>query len=191
MVRCSGTCSPTLETRVHGGKTQVWNRSGIRPAGCDALERIAQTADPRARVWRRSGETDLPPSQQGIVVLGTPLGDPAFSQAHLDKKVADQRTLLERIPLVADLQSSWSILLHCASAKANYLLRVVEPQTVAAYPRAHDDGIWACLCTLLHVNPSQNENIRSGANLPLVLAEWASRTPLSLLVGQVGQTACP
>ena len=29
--------------------------------GCDALERIAQ-----------SGETDLLPSQQGIVVLGTP-----------------------------------------------------------------------------------------------------------------------
>ena len=68
--------------RVHGGKTQVWNRSGIRPEGCDALERIAQAADPRARVWRGSGETDLPPSQQGIVVLGTPLGDPAFIQAH-------------------------------------------------------------------------------------------------------------
>ena len=50
-------------------------------------------------------------------------------------------------PLVADLQSSWLILLHCASAKANYLLRVVEPQSVAAYDRA---GIWACLCTLLH-----------------------------------------
>ena len=58
--------------RVHGGKTQVWNRSGIRPAGCNALERIAQTADPRARVWRGSGETDLPPSQQGIVVLDKP-----------------------------------------------------------------------------------------------------------------------
>ena len=96
-------------------------------------KRIAQAADPRARVWRGSGETDLPPSQQGIVVLGAPLGDPAFIQAHLDKKVAEQRTLLERIPLVADLQSAWLILLHCASAKANYLLRVVEPQSVAAY----------------------------------------------------------
>ena len=44
--------------------------NGIRPVGCDALESIAQTVDPRARVWRGSGETDLPPSQQGIVVLG-------------------------------------------------------------------------------------------------------------------------
>ena len=161
---------------------QVWNRSGIRPAGCDALERFALTADPRARVWRGSGETNLPPSQQGIVVLGTHLGDPAFIQAHLDKKVAEQRTLLERIP-VADLQCAWLILLHCASAKANCLLRVVEPQSVAAYARAHDDGIWACLCTLLHVHPSQNEDIRSGANLPLVLGgvglRSATRTSVS------------
>ena len=43
------------------------------------------------------GVADLPPSQQGIVVLGTPLGDPALIQAHLDKKAAEQRTLLERI----------------------------------------------------------------------------------------------
>ena len=109
--------------RVHGGKTQVWNRSGIRPEGCDALERIAQAADPTARVWRGSGVTDLPPSRQGIVVLGTPLGDPALIQAHLEKKAAEQRTLLERIAMVTDLPSTWLILLHCASARANYLLR--------------------------------------------------------------------
>ena len=118
--------------RVHGGKTQVWNRSGIRPEGCDALERIAQAADPRARVWRGSGETDLPPSQ-GIVVLGTPLGDPAFIQAHLDKKADEQRTLLERIPMVTDLQSASELSASCA-------------QSVAAYARAHDGGVWTCMC---------------------------------------------
>ena len=35
--------------RVHGGKTQVWNRAGIRPRGCDAMERIAQLSDNDAR----------------------------------------------------------------------------------------------------------------------------------------------
>ena len=165
--------------RVHGGKTQVWNRSGIRPEGCDALERIAQAADPRARVWRGSGETDLPPSQQGIVVLGTPLGGPAFIQAHLEKKAAEQRTLLERIPTVTDLQSAWSTLLHCVSARANYLLRVVEPQSVAAHARAHDEGVWS-MCALLNINITQEEDIRC-TNLPLVLggvglrsATWTS-----------------
>ena len=33
---------------------------------------------PDARVWRGSGKTDLPPFQQGITVLGTPLGYPSF-----------------------------------------------------------------------------------------------------------------
>ena len=83
------------------------------------LERIAQAGDPEARVWREGGETDLPPGRQGVVVLGTPLGHPAFIHAHLEKKVEEQRKLLTRIPLVPDLQSAWLILLHCAAARAN------------------------------------------------------------------------
>ena len=66
--------------------------------------------------------------KQGIRVLGTPLGHPQFVEAHLNKKIAVQEVLLERIPAVPDLQSSWSLLLHCASARANFLLRVVKPE---------------------------------------------------------------
>ena len=44
------------------------------------------------------------------------------------EKTAAQEVLLGRIPAVLDLQSSWSLLLHCASARANYLLRVVKPE---------------------------------------------------------------
>ena len=47
------------------------------------------------------------PTQQGIIVLGTPLGDVAFIQAYLEKKATEQRTLLDRIPLISDLQSAW------------------------------------------------------------------------------------
>ena len=56
------------------------------------------------------------------------LGSPVFIQAHLERKVEEQRTLLARIPFVGDLQSAWLILLHSAAARANHLLRVVEPQ---------------------------------------------------------------
>ena len=42
----------------------------------------------------------MAPSQQGIVVLGTLLGTLPFIQAYLDKKAAEQRTLLDRIPMV-------------------------------------------------------------------------------------------
>ena len=81
-----------------------------------------------------------------IAVLGTPQGHPSFVQGHLEKKVAEQRTLLERIPTVRDLQSAWLLLLHCATARANCILRVVEPQAVAEYARLHDNGTWNCLC---------------------------------------------
>ena len=141
--------------RVHGGKTQVWNRSGIRFEGCDALERIAQAADPRARVSH-----------------GPRHSRDAFIQAHLDKKAAEQSTLLERFPTVTDLQSAWLIILHCASARANYLLRVVELVSVAAYASAHDECVWTCMYTHLNINPTQDEDIRSCANLPLMC--WTS-----------------
>ena len=71
--------------RVHGGKTRVWNSAGTRPLACDILEQIAQaTSDHAEPVWRGS---DLPTDQQGIKVLGTPLGHADFVRAHLDRKV--------------------------------------------------------------------------------------------------------
>ena len=41
--------------------------------------------------------------------------------------------LLERIPAVQDVQSAWLILLHCAAARANYLLRVERPALVRRF----------------------------------------------------------
>ena len=45
--------------------------------GCDALERIAQAADPRARVWRGSGETEFA-SVTGNRGVGHAFGRPRF-----------------------------------------------------------------------------------------------------------------
>ena len=58
--------------------------AGRRRFGTGAEPDQRDVAHWRASVWRGSGETDLPPSLQGIVVLGTPLGDPAFIHAQLD-----------------------------------------------------------------------------------------------------------
>ena len=55
--------------RIHCGKTKVWNKAGIRPAACDALERIARIGNPRATVWKGPG---VPTHEQGIKVLWTP-----------------------------------------------------------------------------------------------------------------------
>ena len=37
------------------GKTQVWNRGGHMPPGCDAMQVAAQRVDLNARVWRGEG----------------------------------------------------------------------------------------------------------------------------------------
>ena len=110
---------------VHVGKTKIWNRAGNRPAVCDVLERIARTVNPRVKVWRGS---QLPTVERGIKVLGTPLGHEDYVVRHLEAVTDEQRILLERIPRVQDVQSAWLLLLHCASARANYQLRSV-PQT--------------------------------------------------------------
>ena len=48
--------------RIDGGKTQVWNGAGVKPAICEVLDRVAQAADPEAKVWKGS---EVPPNQQG------------------------------------------------------------------------------------------------------------------------------
>ena len=91
---------------------------------CDALERSAQAENPSARVWRGSM---VPIDRQGIKLLGTQLGHPDFVARHLQSVVQEHRVILDRIPRVKDLQSAWLLLLHCASARANYILRSVDP----------------------------------------------------------------
>ena len=109
--------------------------------------RIAQVADPDARVW--FGDHALPLAERGIRVLGTPLGHWSCVQAQLRSKAASHRVLLERIPSIQDLQSAWLLFLFCASPRANCFLRVVHPMSSQAFANEHDQDIWRCFSTLL------------------------------------------
>ena len=80
--------------RVHHGKTRIWNR-GFIPDRCDELEAAAQDADPTARVWWGSHEDR--PEDQGITILGTPVGRPESVESALAKILANHRELLTRI----------------------------------------------------------------------------------------------
>ena len=64
----------------------MWNSAGVRPEACDTLERIARASDPDARVWKGPG---LLTSEQGVRVLGTPLGHTDFVSAHLMEKLEE------------------------------------------------------------------------------------------------------
>ena len=141
--------------RIRGGNTNVWNRGGERPAICDVLERIARFH---------------PSDQQGIKVLGTPLGHVDFVAQHLRNVTEEQQCLLERFPTVQDVQSVRLLLLHCAAARANFQLRSVHADAVEWYARSHDENIWQCLWRVLHIDLGLcSDEILQTAALPLIL----------------------
>ena len=133
-----------MPASAHVGKTQVWNAAGDRPPACDLLERIAQASDPEARVWKISG---VPLEEQGVRILGTPLGHPHYVQAFLRRVTAEHEVLLSRIPLVEDVQSARALLLHGAGGRANYMLRAVRPEMVHGFAEGHNAGLWTCCAT--------------------------------------------
>ena len=72
-----------------------------------------------------------------------------------------------------DLQAAWLILLHCASARANYLLRVVDPEQVQQFAQMHDQRLWQCLCQLLGITVDLCDDVaRSAATLLSFLDDW-------------------
>ena len=128
-------------------------RCGTRPPVCDVLERLARIEDPTATVWKGPGL--LPEEDQEIKVLGSPLGHRAFVARHLERTSTKHQVLLDRIPLVQDVQSAWLLLLHCACARANYLLRVVRPSAAVNFAETHDRAVWQCLANILRTDLSE------------------------------------
>ena len=112
--------------------------------------------DEEAVVWR------------GIRVLGTPVGHPDFIRHFLQKKSDVHSRLFERIPSVGDLQAAWLLLLYCAAAKPNFLLRTVSPAFTSAYAAQHDFQMWRCLSRVLGISAhTVPESAKVLASLPL------------------------
>ena len=72
---------------------------------------------------------------------------------------------MERIPAVANLQVVWLILLFCGSARANFLLRALPPETTREFARQHDESFRTCLSELLGVTV----DVCDTGSLPLAL----------------------
>ena len=138
-----------------------------------------QAVNPTARVWRGSM---LPEVQQGMKVLGTPLGHPAYVAEHLRSVSREQQVLLDRIPLVQDLQTAWLLLLHCASARVNYLMRAVSPDSTAEFAQSHDEALWQCLCLILRIDPTEPLEVRDAAAVPLSLGGLGVRSACRMRV---------
>ena len=165
--------------QVHLGKTRIWNEAGEEPSSLLAILPAAARSD----AWK--GNWALPTHEQGVTILGTPLGHRDFVAAALAKKQNEHAVLLQRIPAVPHLQSAWLLLLLCALPRCNYLLRALPPATTATYAAAHDGEVLRCLTQLLgtsSVDPTASALPRR-AQLPLhfgglgLRAAVASRAP--------------
>ena len=100
-----------------------------------------------AVVWR--GDPELPLSQQGLKVLGIPIGQTAFVSDFLERKSREQQTLFRRIPAVNDPQAAFLLLLMCGLTRANFWLRAVRPEDSEGFATRHDENVWACLREIL------------------------------------------
>ena len=81
---------------VHQGKTQLWNRAGVTPAGSAALTAAARVADPSAIVWR--GDPHLPAGRARCQDPWNPIGPPQIRElpvgsAHRKERAADRQNL--------------------------------------------------------------------------------------------------
>ena len=173
--------------RLNPSKTKIWNSAGVKPPGCNVLQMVAETFDPTAVVWRGSG---LPTQQQGMKVLGTPLGHPEFVRTNLELKSISHQTFLDRIPLLQDVQASWLLLVQCAAARANYMTRVVEPGATHDFCDRNDVVLWQCLSQIMQIPTTQPDDVRETASMPMVLGglglRSARRTSQAAYLGQLG-----
>lgn len=147
---------------LNHAKTRLWNLAGAPPAGWPLPP--APPA-PEHAVW--VGDPALPEANQGLVVLGTPVGHPQFIAHHLAQTRQKHHHLFEAIPTMPSLQAAWLILLFCASPRANYLLRALPPAHTDAFAAGHDDAVLRCLRALLGLSMPDPPLLARRAALPL------------------------
>ena len=142
---------------LNNGKTRLWNRAGLFPRDCEILENAARLVDPDAVVWK--GDPDLPLSQQGIKILGVPVGRTEFVEHELDSRATCHAELLEKIPFVEDLQCAWLILLYCGcpgrTSSVALLAQIVHCNSPRDTRRKSGDALplWSACCQRQFQNP--------------------------------------
>ena len=159
---------------IHSGKTKIWNRSGVRPTGVDRLTEEAQVHDPDAIVWR--GDQDIPVSQQGMKVLGVPLGRDEYAARFLEKKSEHHDVLFEKDPVSSRRSSLLVVAVFFRRHPSKFLFAEREPRSFTFVRHiSHDTKVHHCLCQIVGVDP---DDVSTGAlqqsTLPFHLGFWGS-----------------
>ena len=116
--------------RINMGKTQMFNWENVLPPGCQHIQHAGRQLNPPVIVWR--GDSLLPPEQQGITILGTPLGHVEFVKAHLRVKAEEHEVLLNRVKVVSGLGTLSSKLQKTLSSKNTFIQKHFHPKTISS-----------------------------------------------------------
>ena len=107
------------------------------------MSELASDADP---VF--VGSRSLAPSQQGLLVLGVPVGSGPFVAAQLRALADSHGVLLTRLLGLEDVQASWLLLVFCCSPRSNHVLCLLPPDSTVDFALAHDVAMGDCLSAL-------------------------------------------
>ena len=153
--RASGAFEQTAQRDVgQGGGDKVASRED------QGVEQGRQSARGCAEVGARSLAATGPES------LGNTIGTPE----KVNDRIEEERRLWETIPVVLDLQCAWQLLVRSANPRANHSLRTMPPSSTTEYARAHDEGMWQTVETLLQQTPgteAERAFARDLATLPM------------------------
>ena len=126
----------------------------------------------KTKIWNRAGEK---PAVCDVLEHMARIADPTAC-VYLEGTTADHQLLLDRIPLLGDLQSLSLLLVYCAAARADNMSRVVEPDAAREFCRRHDAAVWRCFCTFTQIEEWQPRDVRDTASMPLVLGGLGLRS---------------
>ena len=109
----------------------------------------------------------IPDNLNGLVVLGTPLGTPAFVGAFVDDKIDAESKFLEKVQNLQDIQCAWVMLSMSVVPRANHLIRMLPPSISQFYAQRHDALLWSNFCKLFQAEDLQSDVLaRDIASMP-------------------------
>ena len=155
--------------RAHLGKLKAWSPTG-GPAPTDLA-----TLGPD--VWR----SDRPAHENGLVVLGTPLGSREFIEAHGQTRMEEEHRLLNET-------LAWDPLSYSPVPRVNQLLNIHDPPFTMMLSGAPSASSWE------QTRAKQTPQHAPSRRFPSDWVAWvpaAQHAPAPLLTGPPGPTLFP
>ena len=129
---------------LHNGMTRCGTGEASPPVVCPTSNRWLPR---KILTLLCGGNTFLPTSRQGLLILGTPVGTMILSKC---SSVAGGKSRW----FVAAHQAAWLLLTSCAAVRANFTLRTVRPALVEEFAASHNHASWTCLVKILGIDGS-------------------------------------